>query len=125
MGVDTDLAVLEDLRRQLRKAWCAQSAADPALWSVTRPSTGQCAVSALIVQERFGGRILRVLVPGGSHYYNDVGGVDVDLTRDQFDEYLPTAAPEERTRGHLLANASTAARYRLLRDRLRDVEWDV
>lgn len=51
-------------------------------------STGQCAVSALIVQGQLGGQLVSTWVRGESHWFNRValGDVlfDVDLTGDQF-----------------------------------------
>ncbi len=98
---------------------------DPAVWTPTRPSTGHCAVTAMLVAEYTDATtILRVpLSPeyGGSHYYNALPDrTEVDITKDQFDTYEPLGHPEERTFGYLLANESTLRRYELLRSRLKD-----
>jgi hypothetical protein len=121
VGLDRKIA---ELRRRLEVAWCRESSANPDAWSPFLPSTGQCAVTALIVQDRFGGKIVRVEIPGDSHYYNVVSEQEVDLTRDQFGTYSPISAAETRDREYLLRNPSTATRYRLLRERLVDAEWD-
>lgn len=121
--VDRDQEISE-LRRHLEVAWCRESSANPDAWSPLLPSTGQCAVTALIVQDRFGGEIMRVEVPGDSHYYNVVSGREVDLTRGQFGTYSPASPAETRDREYLLSNQSTARRYRLLKERLTDCEWD-
>ena len=47
----------------------------------------------MIVHDRFGGEIFRTVNQGVLHYWNSVDGIDVDLTRDQFD----TWAPEDET----------------------------
>ena len=101
--------------------WSAQTSSSK-LWDSTHSSRGQCAVTALVVQDRYGGDLLRVVVndpelPGlsGSHYYNRLpDGRIVDLTRDQFSSWQPEGPPEVRPREYLLANESTAERYRLL-----------
>jgi hypothetical protein len=47
---------------------------------------GQCVPTSLIVQDLFGGIILRTNADGKHpHYFNRLaGGTEVDLTRDQF-----------------------------------------
>lgn len=63
-------------------------------WSPQNPARGQCAVTALIVQELVGGELLLADVHNhdgsrqGVHFWNRLaGGLEVDLTREQF---LPT-----------------------------------
>ncbi len=43
----------------------------------------------MIVHDRFGGEMLRTVNQGALHYWNRVDGIDVDLTRDQFDAWAP------------------------------------
>ncbi len=45
----------------------------------------------MIVQDHFGGEMLRTVNQGVLHYWNQVDGVDVDLTRDQFEQWAPEA----------------------------------
>lgn len=111
------------MRYLLERSWTRFTSADIENWTPSRPSTGQCAVSALIVQEHMGGRIMRApLRGGGSHYWNVLAdGRELDVTADQFDNATPPISdePEERTSYDLLANEHTAARWRLLRDRFQ------
>lgn len=112
------MATPSSLRLDLEKVWSAETAVDPAAWTPERPSTGHCAITALLVQDYCGGRILRGVVNGDSHYWNEVDGQEVDLTRDQFGAFALESEPEERTRDYLLSNENTAARYDRLREAL-------
>ncbi|WP_432535743.1 YunG family protein [Kineococcus arenarius] len=55
-----------------------------------QPSRGQCGTTALVLQELLGGDLMVADVEyegrvGGVHYWNvTAGGVELDLTRDQF-----------------------------------------
>lgn len=118
VGTNPSFEDLTVLRRDLEtRGWSPDTAAGG--YEATNPSSGQCAVTALVVQDRFGGRLLRAPIDGGSHYFNRVAdGRIVDLTRDQFASWEPTGPAEERPREYLLSNASTASRYALLTARL-------
>ena len=80
---------LAALRAQLQRRWCAEISFWPDQWTPDKPSIGQCAVTAMIVHDRFGGEILRTVNEGVVHYWNRVDDVAVDLTRDQFDSWAP------------------------------------
>lgn len=83
----TDLSAL---RRELERHWSVDTSFSPDKWTPNRPSVGQCAVTSMIVHDRFGGEMLRSVNEGVMHYWNRIDGVDVDLTRDQFDTWAPT-----------------------------------
>ncbi len=76
-------------RTELQRHWCAETSFWPDEWTPERPSFGQCAVTAMIVYDRFDGEMLRTVNEGVIHYWNRVGDIDVDLTRDQFDTWAP------------------------------------
>lgn len=50
------------------------------------PSYGQCAQTAIVVQEQLGGDILRTTGWDGKgrHFYNRIAGERIDCTSDQF-----------------------------------------
>lgn len=100
------------------EAWNAETSADPS-WTPDNPALGQCAVTALFVQDIHGGDLLRCEVPGGSHYWNRLpSGVELDLTAGQFDTAPDRMNVETRTREYLLSNESTSHRYALLVERI-------
>lgn len=104
---------------RLRAAWQADTSADPDRWDCENPSWGQCAVSALAIQDRFGGHLLRGMTAEGSHYWNLLpGGIEVDLTAEQFKDRPATLRSEPRARAYLLSSSGTRRRYRLLSSRL-------
>lgn len=111
------------LRPLLERAWSKETSVDPAGWSVANPAWGQCAVTALVVQDLYGGDLLRCKVRGISHYLNRlVSGDEVDLTRDQFGtEQSPATLPELRTREFVLSFPDTAQRYSLLKARVEEL----
>jgi hypothetical protein len=80
------------LQAAISASWSAETCdpTDTADWSPANPSRGQCAVTAMVVQDLFGGELLEAEVhfPDGTrqgfHYWNRLDGVEVDLTREQF-----------------------------------------
>lgn len=107
-----------DWRQILEKCWGPDTSASPD-WPAGPPSQGQCAVTALVIQDYEGGILQRVRTLSGSHYYNRLAdGTDVDLTRDQFGPQEEFGAPSERTRSYVLSYPSTRVRYQLLADRV-------
>lgn len=115
------MATPSSLRRDLECVWGADTAVDPDAWTPERPSTGHCAVTAMLVAEYTDATtILRVVMPDGqSHYYNAMpDGTEVDLTRDQFDAFTPVTEPEVRTFLYLTSSEKTVERWECLRNRL-------
>lgn len=108
----------EDIARAVRAAWGGDTSASEN-WTHENPENGQCAVTALIVQYGYGGVLKRAIVNGESHYWNEIDGVTVDLTRAQFDEPLEIGEAVERERDYVLSFPATAERYQLLLDRVR------
>lgn len=104
----------------IQDAWCRETSSEPDVWSADNPSWGQCAITALVVQDGLGGALLRGTVRGISHYWNLLdGGGELDLTRGQFGEgSIPDAAPIIREREYVESSPETMARYRLLRERM-------
>jgi hypothetical protein len=107
---------LSDLEKALLEAWARETSADPDAWSEENRAWGQCAVTALLVQDIFGGVILRGEIGSTSHYWNLLpSGDEVDLTKRQFVTPVDVVNTQPRTRDYLLSHPDTARRYRRLR----------
>lgn len=104
----------------IRRAWSVETAAggnfDPEC-----PSRGQCAVTALVVQDWFGGELLRAMVGNESHYWNLIPGMgEIDLTREQYprdrDILRGVVVPRSRLlEGERTVSAHTPERYEALK----------
>lgn len=106
----------EKLLPLLNVAWSRETSSDGDGWQETNRAWGQCAITALLIQERFGGTLRRCKanLPDGqsiSHYFNLIDGRMVDLTRQQFPAGTTFTADEERTREYVLSFPETAKRY--------------
>ena len=113
---------IEVLKKLLMNFWC-EDTCSPVFreqWNRDNPSLGQCAITALIVNDFFGGKIMRCMTSSGSHYYNLIDGKIIDLTIEQFLGEIPEYEfGEERTREYLLSNEDTKNRYLMLLKRIR------
>lgn len=65
----------------LEKSWSLETAKQ---WSQENPANGQCNVTAAVINELFGGEVLKTRLPGTWHYYNRIDGQRYDLTDSQF-----------------------------------------
>ena len=117
---NTKIKTLGDLYEILRICWCKETAYPSCQsdWVKDDPSYGQCAITAMLVYDMFGGTIHRIRVSGGgTHYFNKINGHYIDLTREQFDlynipvQYEPNEIMDRKFYGK---NADTQKRYRLL-----------
>lgn len=111
------------LKQLLIQSWdlrtCSPGLRDK--WNEENPSLGQCAITALIVNDFFGGKIMRCMASSGSHYYNIIDDELLDLTVEQFLGEIPQYENgEERTREYLLSNEDTKNRYLLLNKNLQE-----
>ena len=107
---------------ELRKAWCRETA-HPSYqgdWTEDNPSYGQCCVTALVMQDLYGGDIYECKVQGKRHYVNITQeGYLHDFTSSQFgDMQLVYSDMKQRTRTSLLKSQSVKERYDLLKARM-------
>ena len=58
------------------------------LWKRENPYIGMCAITALTVQDYFGGDIAKIKVDGISHYFNFIQDQVVDFTVKQFSKVI-------------------------------------
>ena len=92
------------VRAALQRSW---SRASSSLFTPESPAAGQCGVTALVLNDHFGGEILKTPVGGRPHFYNRIDGRRRDLTREQFGappEYLDLPS----SRAEALADANEA-----------------
>lgn len=120
------LQTLEDLFNILLECWSKETAypSCQAEWVPNDPTYGQCAITAMLVYDMFGGTIHRIRVSGGgTHYFNKINGHYIDLTINQFDlynipvEYEPN---EEMDRKYCGKNKDTQNRFELLVRRIAE-----
>ena len=104
-------------------AWSRDTSATPDEWTPDNSARGQCAVTALIVQDRFGGVLVRGIVNSESHYWNRVGNLELDLTAGQFGaDPFSRERVVIRDRDYVLSFPATKQRYEILTARLQ--QWD-
>jgi hypothetical protein len=119
---------LADIERAVRMSWGEDTYPpdENTQWDPGNPSRGQCGVVAVVLNDILGGELMRgeVLVDGERvdfHWWNRLpGGLEIDLTRDQFD------AHETVTDGIAIVRPPNSeikrlrAEYELLRRRVFD-----
>lgn len=117
------LRSLTDIENVIRASWSEQTCdpVDLPEWSRENPSRGQCAVTALVVQDLLGGELLVAEVRNGDgsrqgvHYWNRLdGGIEIDLTRVQFTSTEVVQAPTVVARQPDVSGARLAEQYRNL-----------
>ncbi len=102
------------LRAVLENCWSLETSTK---WSVRNPTAGQCGVTALVINDQHGGKILKTKIGKLWHFYNEVDGRRVDLTAEQFPEsvhYSDTPSSREDA-----FTDATPEQYRVLSERLR------
>lgn len=109
---------------ELRKAWCRETAhpSYQSKWSEDNPSLGQCCVTALVIQDQYGGDIYSCKVGSNSHFINIINERIIDKTAEQFGgtdkiKYI-SGSFRKRARTSLLKNKDVKKRYELLKTRL-------
>ncbi|WP_026328811.1 YunG family protein [Streptomyces sulphureus] len=84
--------VLSDVEAAVRRSWGADTCTPEfrERWSTENPAREQCGVTAMVVNDLFGGELMvgEVHVDGARtdmHWWNRLaGGIEIDLTREQF-----------------------------------------
>ncbi len=120
---------IDALKHALERSWTKETSANPEGWSPQNAAFGQCAVTALIVNDFFGGKLVRVGAKNESenvdvsHYYNELtDGSIIDLTRRQFPPETTFSEPIYKERayaeGRSTPGATTFERYTNLKARV-------
>jgi hypothetical protein len=98
------MPTFSEIEQIIRGCWSLDTSDDPDEWSLENPSRGQCDITALVVNDLVGGELLgaSVYLDGQrveGHMWNRLpGGVELDLTRDQFKHGEVLGDPVARTR---------------------------
>jgi len=72
------------IRNRPKQCWSRQSSS---LWTENNPARGQCGVTSLVLQDNYGGDILKTRLANGQlHFYNRIDNKRIDFTDDQFAE---------------------------------------
>jgi hypothetical protein len=120
---------LTAIEQAIRASWSPDSCdpVDLPDWSPENPARGHCGVTSLVVQDLLGGEVMVgdvVHADGtrqGVHYWNRLaGGVEVDLTWEQFVDGERLVAGSERSVGHPPRpdDGRVIAQYRTLKARV-------
>lgn len=86
-------------------------------WTEKKKCLGMCAITALIVNDYFGGEICKIYVAGISHYFNLITNEIIDLTSSQFEcdiNYNDYRIVDRKT----ILNDDTEKRYKLLKEKV-------
>lgn len=112
-------SVSQNLLDAIRNSWAMDTSHERDGWSCENPAHGQCAVTALVIQDYLGGELLRARSGDVTHFWSLVDGAEIDLTAEQF-AVMPAwdDASELVDRDYILAWPDTRRRYGLLRGRV-------
>lgn len=114
-SISRDANFLRVLPTVFQECWRRETSYDPEKWSPENPTHGQCAITALVVQDLLGGDLLKGKVNGADHYWNRLpDSTEFDLTRDQFGAAVSVTSPERVSRQYVLSFEDTVRRYEQL-----------
>lgn len=111
---------LIDIRNKLEHCWNINTTTTPNNWNTNERVKGQDAVTSLLLQDLMGGRIIYgpVITPEGkklSHFWNDIGGLDIDLTWHQFPPRSSIGETTPVWREAILSDKDIAHKYEVLK----------
>ncbi|MBD3922936.1 hypothetical protein H8B09_29785 [Paenibacillus sp. PR3] len=69
----------------LLDSWSLRSSSK---WTLNNPARGQCGVTALVIHDLIGGRIVKTHIGEGWHFYNDIDNQRYDFTESQFSKTI-------------------------------------
>lgn len=76
---------IEKMSEVLFQSWSKETSSK---WTLANPAKGQCGVTALLINNFFGGEIMKTKAPEGWHFYNRINGKRYDFTASQFFEEI-------------------------------------
>jgi len=118
-----------ELETIINKSWSKETSSE-LNWSHDNAALGQCAVTALVIDDYLGGEIVWAEDPLSngtkSHYFNKINGQEIDWTRKQFPKgtIIPEGIPKTKefstTREYILSYPQTVKRYEILKKRVKE-----
>ena len=108
----------ETLEKAIKESWDKQTCYPDWAnkWTPDNPSLGQCAVTALVIQDYLEGELL--YCEHENHYWNRLPNKkEIDFTRDQFPKGTDLCLDEIRSREDILPTIHQ--RYNLLKERVK------
>jgi len=117
----SDMKRYESFKTALNESWGKDTAywKDAEGWTKENPALGQCAITALLFNELYGGKIYSgVSDTGIVHYWNRKFGIKRDFTKQQFPRKMRFTNVKRWTREELLASGNVAERYEMLKSRV-------
>ncbi len=96
------------LNKIFKKCWSLESSSK---WEEDSPWKGQCSVTALVVHDHFGGKILKTNIDGQWHFYNKVNDQVFDLTSEQFNKKINYQNIESTVEEALLDTSQKQYKY--------------
>ncbi len=114
----------KSLKESFRKAWSKETCYPRQIdeWTNSNPALGQCAVTALVINDLYGGNIL--FSEDYNHFWNILpSGQEIDLTKEQFGEDIEFVDAKIIDRKNIIdtknaQRARTPYRYELLRSKV-------
>ncbi|MEC1595813.1 hypothetical protein P9D75_19550 [Bacillus spizizenii] len=87
---------MEHVKYILKQSWSRHTSSK---WTEECPACGQCGVTALVIQDQFGGTIFKTKIGESWHFYNNINGVIYDFTSEQFQapieyQHIPSSREE-------------------------------
>lgn len=113
---------IESIVDRFKRAW-SEDTAHPSYrgkWSRSNPTAGQCAVTALALNDLYDWDIYDTVVGRSRHFFNkDENGNVIDITKDQFgDTDIPYEQGRKRDRKDLLKSSDVKQRYEILKSKV-------
>jgi hypothetical protein len=119
-GIEPETNESARLAGVLSRSWSRDTSYDPESWCPENSAWGQCAVTALVLQDLLGGDLMFGEVNGFQHYWNRLSGDnEVDLTLQQFESVKRIEHKRKADRAYVLSFPGTRRRYRKLLSRVQ------
>jgi len=75
----------DKIQKVLVNCWSSETSSK---WTESNPALGQCSVTALVIHDFYGGRLLKTKVNNTWHFYNEIEDHIYDFTSSQFTDKI-------------------------------------